>query len=67
MKGNNKGAAKRRSSEKDQRKFQIRQNGSSIQNAGKNCNENTVEPLKTDTFGEWQSVRLKEVSVLKRF
>ena len=24
----------------------------------------TVEPLKTDTFGEWPSVRLREVSIL---
>ena len=24
----------------------------------------TVEPLKTDTVGEWPSVRLREVSVL---
>ena len=26
--------------------------------------QNTVEPLKTDTFGEWTSVRLREASVL---
>ena len=30
-------------------------------------NVTTVEPLKTDAFREWPSVRLREVSDLERF